>query len=340
MRVSDFDYQLPQELIAQQPLPGRDQSRLLVLDRKQPELVHTQFSQLPRFLAQGDLLVINDTRVLPARLAGRKATGGQVEILILTPEDDRRWNCLAKPARRLKPGTELSFGKDLTAAVLSVGEQGLCQLEFPRQGKEFLHAIEQLGEMPLPPYIRETLADAERYQTVYSSQPGAVAAPTAGLHFTPSLLEHVQSRGVEVARVTLHIGLDTFRPVAVENVKEHKMHSEFYQLSDQTARAINAARERGGRVVAVGTTVVRVLETLTGQDGVIAAGSGWTEIFIYPGYRFKAVDGLITNFHLPRSTLLMLVSAFAGREKILEAYKEAAELKYRFYSFGDAMLII
>ena len=340
MRVSDFDYQLPQELIAQHPLPDRDQSRLLVLDRQQQGLTHTNFLQLPRFLSAGDLLVINDTRVLPARLLGRKATGGQVEILLLTPEGNGRWSCLAKPARRLKPGAELFFGRELTAAVLSVGNQGLCRLVFSRQGKEFLETIEQLGEMPLPPYIRASLEDAERYQTVYSSCPGAVAAPTAGLHFTPSLLEEIKSQGVNVAQLTLHIGLDTFRPVAVENVQEHKMHSEFYQLSEQTAREINATKKRGGRVVAVGTTVVRVLETMTVENGVISAGNGWTDIFIYPGYRFKCVDGLVTNFHLPRSTLLMLVSAFAGREKILNAYQEAADLKYRFYSFGDAMLIV
>lgn len=340
MRVSDFDYFLPEQLIAQQPLGCRDHSRLLVLDKTRAEPIHSDFASLASFLETGDLLVLNDTRVLPARLHGKKASGGSVEVLLLTPLGDFSWSCLVKPARRVRIGTELKFGSEMRAKVTGQYPEGLRQLDFSLGGNEFMAALHRLGEMPLPPYIHRQLADPERYQTVYASNPGAVAAPTAGLHFTPALLTRLAEKGIGHVFLTLHVGLGTFRPVKAERVEEHRMHSEFYRVSPPVAAAINRTRSRGRRVVAVGTTVVRVVETLTDDGGRTASGSGWTEKFIYPGYSFRGIDAMVTNFHLPRSTLLMLVAAFAGYQRIMDAYRMAVEEKYRFYSFGDAMLII
>ncbi|MGI6364953.1 MAG: tRNA preQ1(34) S-adenosylmethionine ribosyltransferase-isomerase QueA [Bacillota bacterium] len=339
MKVSDFDFSLPQELIAQRPSQQRDHSRLLVLDRRTGSVRHKHFYDLPDLLDPGDLLVLNDTKVLPARLFARKPTGGQLELLLINPLDDKTWNCLVKPARRARPGTRLELDGGLWGEVRAEGEEGLRTITFSLGGDEFQAAIARIGEMPLPPYIQEKPADPGRYQTVYAARPGAVAAPTAGLHFTPQLFQALEARGVGRVQLTLHVGIGTFRPVSVERVEEHKMHGEYYQIDDHTAEAINAARAAGRRIVAVGTTAVRVLETAARADGTVVAGSGWTDIFIYPGYRFRAVDKLITNFHLPRSTLLMLVSAFAGREQILATYAEAVAREYRFFSFGDAMLI-
>lgn len=339
MKVSDFDYFLPQELIAQRPSQQRDHSRLLVLDRQSGTVRHRYFYDLPELLDPGDLLVLNDTKVLPARLFAQKPTGGQLELLLINPLDDKTWNCLVKPAKRARVGTQLELGGDLRGEVRAEGEEGLRTITFSLGGDEFQEAIAEIGEMPLPPYIHERPADPGRYQTVYAARPGAVAAPTAGLHFTPELFEALEAKGVGRVQLTLHVGIGTFRPVSVERVEEHKMHGEYYHIDEVAAAVINTARAAGRRIVAVGTTAVRVLETAAREDGTIVAGSGWTDIFIYPGYRFRAVDKLITNFHLPRSTLLMLVSAFAGRELILAAYEEAVARKYRFFSFGDAMLI-
>ncbi|MGI9952661.1 tRNA preQ1(34) S-adenosylmethionine ribosyltransferase-isomerase QueA [Moorellaceae bacterium AZ2] len=341
MRVEEFDYYLPPELIAQEPVEPRDASRLLVLHRQDGRLEHRRFYDLPRYLEKGDILVLNDTRVIPARLFGRKAgTGGRVEVLLLNPLGGDRWETLVRPGRRVPPGTQLIFGEgELEARVLASTAEGGRVLKFAYQGS-WEDLLAKLGQVPLPPYIHRELPDPERYQTVYARHPGSAAAPTAGLHFTPRLLEKIREKGVEVAHILLHVGLGTFRPVKEEIVEKHRMHAEYYIVLPETAEAINNARARGGRVVAVGTTVVRTLETVATRDGLICPGEGYTDLFIYPGYHFKAVDCLITNFHLPRSTLLMLVSAFAGREKILQAYRVAVEEGYRFFSFGDAMLIL
>lgn len=344
MDVSLYHFDLPKELIAQTPVANRSSSRLMVVDRTTGAITHTRFPQLLDYLQAGDVLVLNDSRVRPARLIGTKAeTGAKIELLLLRPFGDERWETLVKPARRVKEGTVIIFGEGQLRAIAEekteVAGGWVFRLEYEANDVEALFA--QLGEMPLPPYIHEQLDDPERYQTVFSRVIGSAAAPTAGLHFTPDLLEQIRQKGVEIAFVTLHVGLGTFRPVTVERVEEHQMHSEYYEVSEETARLIRQAKERGDRVIAVGTTSVRTLETVAGRfAGSIEACSGWTDIFIYPGYRFQVVDGLLTNFHLPQSTLLMLVSAFASREKILAAYGEAVREKYRFFSFGDAMLII
>ncbi|MGE5509189.1 MAG: tRNA preQ1(34) S-adenosylmethionine ribosyltransferase-isomerase QueA [Chitinophagales bacterium] len=342
MRVADFDYELPPELIAQTPAEPRDSSRLLVLDRRTGAVEHRHFYDLPRFLSAGDLLVTNDTRVIRARLFGRKAEGGgKVEVFLLRPLSGSEWEALVRPGRRVRRGTALVFGEgELTAQVTGEGPAGKRTVRFAGAG-DLRATLDRLGQVPLPPYITTPLSDGERYQTVYAEREGSVAAPTAGLHFTPELLERLAAQGVGRASVTLHVGLGTFRPVEVEEVEAHEMHSEYYEVSAETAERIRAARRSGGRVVAVGTTSCRTLETVAALGGgEMVAGSGWTDIFIYPGYRFRAIDALVTNFHLPRSTLLMLVSAFAGRELIFRAYEEAIRERYRFYSFGDAMLIL
>ncbi|OIQ59686.1 tRNA preQ1(34) S-adenosylmethionine ribosyltransferase-isomerase QueA [Neomoorella thermoacetica] len=342
MRIEEFDYELPPGQIAQQPVEPRDASRLLVLHRKGGFLEHRHFYDLPRYLHPGDVLVVNETKVIPARLWGYRAgTGAKIEVLLLTRQEGDTWETLVRPGRRVPVGAELIFGGgELQARVKGVTPAGGRIMEFSYQEGPWEALLERLGEMPLPPYIKEKPADPGRYQTVYAREEGSAAAPTAGLHFTPRLLKELREQGVEIASILLHVGLGTFRPVKVENIQEHVMHAEYYAVTPAAAATINAARARGHRVVAVGTTVVRTLETVATADGVIHAGSGWTDIFIYPGYRFKAIDCLITNFHLPRSTLLMLVSAFAGREKILDAYRVAVREGYRFYSFGDAMLIL
>ena len=340
MKKSDFYYELPEELIAQTPLEKRDSSRLLHLDKMTGEMEHRHFYDLPEYLRPGDCLVVNDTRVLPARLLGCRKTGGSVELVLLRDLGEGRWECLSRPGRKTKPGTELFFGDgELTATVEAVAEGGNRIVQFHYQGI-FLEVLERLGKMPLPPYIKEELQDAERYQTVYSRELGSAAAPTAGLHFTPELLRQIEEMGVKVCSVTLHVGLGTFRPVKEEEIEDHEMHSEFCVISPETAETINAVKRSGGRVIAVGTTSCRTLESFAAEDGTIAPGSRWTDIFIYPGYRFKCIDGLVTNFHLPESTLVMLVSALAGREHILRAYETAVQMRYRFFSFGDAMLII
>ncbi len=340
LKTEDFWYDLPEELIAQTPLEKRDSSRLLVLDRQTGETCHKHFYDIYDYLQPGDCLVMNDSRVLPARLLGRRPSGGAVELLLLRDMGDKKWECLAKPGRKLQPGQEVIFGNgELTATILEVLEDGNRLVEFHFEGI-FLEVLERLGKMPLPPYIKAQLQDQERYQTVYSREVGSAAAPTAGLHFTQELLNKLREKGVSLAFVTLHVGLGTFRPVKVENINDHHMHSELCILPEETAEILNKTRQAGGRIICVGTTSCRTLESLACEDGTFIAGSKWTEIFIYPGYRFRAMDGLITNFHLPESTLVMLVSAFAGREKVLRAYSEAVEEKYRFFSFGDAMLII
>lgn len=340
MKTSDFNYDLPQELIAQTPLERRDGSRLMTLNRETGEISHRHFFDLPEFLKPGDTLVLNDSRVLPARLYGkRNPTGGAVELLLLKEHTDGSWECLARPGRKLKPGEEVIFGDgELTATILEDLGEGKKRVEFHFEGI-FLEVLERLGKMPLPPYIKEELSNGERYQTVYSKVVGSAAAPTAGLHFTPELLEKIKRMGVNIAYVTLHVGLGTFRPVAVEDVQSHHMHSEFCMISAETAEILNNTRKNGGRIVCVGTTSCRTLESFANEDGTFVEKSGWTEIFIYPGYRFKAMDALVTNFHLPESTLLMLVSAFAGKEHVMAAYEEAVKEKYRFFSFGDAMFI-
>ncbi|SEN35303.1 tRNA preQ1(34) S-adenosylmethionine ribosyltransferase-isomerase QueA [Lihuaxuella thermophila] len=344
MEVSLYDFDLPKELIAQTPITDRAASRLMVLNRRTGEVVHTRFSQILEHLKPGDVLVLNDSRVRPARLIGMKeGTGANIELLLLKPLGEDRWEALVKPAKRVKEGTVILFGDGQLKAVAEeqteVAGGRVFRLEYEADDVEKL--FEQLGQMPLPPYIHEQLDDPERYQTVFSRVVGSAAAPTAGLHFTEELLERIRQKGVETAFITLHVGLGTFRPVTVEHVEEHQMHAEYYEVGEETAGIIRRAKERGGRVIAVGTTSVRTLETVANQfDGEIRASSGWTDIFIYPGYTFRAVDGLITNFHLPKSTLLMLVSAFASREHILAAYQEAVRERYRFFSFGDAMLII
>ena len=339
MKTHDFWYDLPEELIAQTPLQQRDSSRLLVLGRESGEIKHRHFYDIVEYLKPGDCLVMNNSRVLPARLLGHRPTGGAVEVLLLRDLGDKRWECLVKPGRKMQLGHEVIFGNgELRGKVAEVLDTGNRIVEFEYQGI-FLEVLESLGKMPLPPYIKEELADQERYQTVYSKAVGSAAAPTAGLHFTTELLEKIREKGVATAFVTLHVGLGTFRPVKAEDISEHHMHSELCMLSRETADILNATRKNGGRIICVGTTSCRTLESLVNEDGSFEAKSKWTEIFIYPGYRFKAMDGLITNFHLPESTLLMLVSAFSSREKIMAAYREAVKERYRFFSFGDAMFI-
>lgn len=334
-----FDYELPKEFIAQTPVEPRDHSRLLVYNRQTDSIQHRNFYNLPEYLRAGDVLVINETRVLPARLMGRRETGGIIELLLLNRREKDIWETLARPGRRIRPGERLIFSEKLSADVLQILEDGGRLIRFNYEGI-FEEILDELGQMPLPPYITERLEDKERYQTVYSKENGSAAAPTAGLHFTPELLEVIKGMGVKIIPVLLHVGLGTFRPVKVADVAQHKMHSEYYSVSAQAAQSINEAKVAGGRIFSVGTTSTRVLETACGEDGLIKAQSGWTDIFIYPGYKFKCVDCLITNFHLPQSTLLMLVSALCSREKILEIYEEAKQEKYRFFSFGDAMLIL
>ena len=339
MKKSDFYFDLPEELIAQTPLQRRDGSRLLLLDKLTGELEHRHFYDLPDLLEEGDCLVLNDSRVLPARLLGTRATGGGVELVLLRDLGDGRWECLSRPGKKTRPGTELSFGDgELTATVEEVVEGGNRIVRFHYQGI-FLEVLERLGKMPLPPYIKEELQDAERYQTVYSRELGSAAAPTAGLHFTQELLDKISAKGVKICYVTLHVGLGTFRPVKEDEIEDHDMHSEFCIVPEETARIVTETKKDGGRVIAVGTTSCRTLESFAQEDGTLPAGSRWTNIFIYPGYRFKCIDALITNFHLPESTLIMLVSALAGREQVLRAYQIAVKERYRFFSFGDAMFI-
>ena len=339
MKTSDFDFQLPEELIAQTPLERRDASRLLTLDKATGSVEHHHFYDLPRFLKSGDCLVLNNSRVLPARLIGHRPTGGVCEVLLLVDKGGDLWECLVRPGRKLKPGARVIFGDgQLTAAIEAELEDGKRAVRFHYQGI-FLEILEQLGRMPLPPYIKAELQDQERYQTVYSKVVGSAAAPTAGLHFTPELLEQVREMGVNVCYVTLHVGLGTFRPVKAEDIQDHEMHSEFCMISQETADTINKTKKNGGRVICVGTTSCRTIESFAAEDGTMSERSGWTNIFIYPGYQFKVLDALITNFHLPQSTLIMLVSALAGREHVLAAYEEAVRERYRFFSFGDAMFI-
>ena len=340
LKTKDFWYHLPEELIAQTPLQQRDSSRLLVLDKQTGKVAHRHFYDILEYLQPGDCLVMNDSRVLPARLLGNRPTGGAVELLLLRDLGDRRWECLAKPGRKLQKGQQVIFGDGkLTATIVNICEDGNRIVEFHYEGI-FLEVLEALGKMPLPPYIKAELQDQERYQTVYSKELGSAAAPTAGLHFTNELLEKIRAKGVKTAFVTLHVGLGTFRPVKAEEITQHHMHSELCMISEQTAKILNETKAEGGRVICVGTTSCRTLESLVNEDGSFMAKSRWTDIFIYPGYTFKAMDGLITNFHLPESTLVMLVSAFAGRENVLSAYEEAVKEKYRFFSFGDAMCIL
>ena len=339
MNKSDFDFYLPEELIAQTPLEKRDASRLLHLDKQTGEIEHKHFYDIKQYLHAGDCLVLNNSRVLPARLIGSRPTGGAVELVLLKDIGDNRWECLSRPGRKTKPGQELIFGNsELTAVVQEVTLGGNRIVKFSYEGI-FLEILERLGKMPLPPYIKEELQDSERYQTVYSKELGSAAAPTAGLHFTKELLAEIADMGVKICYVTLHVGLGTFRPVKADKIEDHEMHSEFCIVPDETAETVNAVKRAGGRVIAVGTTSCRTLESFTTQDGTLQATSGWTNIFIYPGYKFKCIDALITNFHLPESTLIMLVSALAGRENILNAYNTAVKEQYRFFSFGDAMFI-
>lgn len=341
MKTSDFNFDLPQELIAQDPLADRSSSRLLVLNKKTGKTEHHIFREIIDYLNPGDCLVINDTKVIPARLYGSKVgTDARIEVLLLKRKENDTWETLVKPGKKAKPGTRISFGDGLlTGEVVDVVEEGNRLIRFTYDGI-FEEILDQLGQMPLPPYITHQLKDKNRYQTVYAMHDGSAAAPTAGLHFTPELLEQIREKGVRIARVTLHVGLGTFRPVKVEDVTEHHMHSEFYMVDESQAKLINDTKALGGRVISVGTTSCRTLESASDENGVVRAGSGWTDIFIYPGYQFKVIDSLITNFHLPESTLLMLVSALAGKENIMRAYETAVKEKYRFFSFGDAMFIV
>lgn len=341
LKLTDFYYELPQELIAQDPLVDRSSSRLLVFHKDTKEMEHKIFKDITDYLKPGDCLVINDTKVIPARLIGEKEeTGAKIELLLLKRISDTKWETLVKPGKKAKVGTKISFGNGLLkATVVDVLEEGNRLIEFEFEGI-FEEILDELGQMPLPPYITHQLQDKTRYQTVYAKHEGSAAAPTAGLHFTNELLEKVKEMGVSIAHVTLHVGLGTFRPVKVENVLEHHMHSEYYCIEEADATLINDTKKKGGRVISVGTTSTRTLESVADENGRIHAGSGWTDIFIYPGYEFKVIDGLITNFHLPESTLLMLVSAFADRESIMKVYETAVKEKYRFFSFGDAMLLI
>lgn len=344
MLVDEFDFELPERLIAQTPLPDRAASRLLALNRATGETEHARFGDIVRYLRAGDVLVLNDTRVIPARLIGvKRGTGARAEFLLLKPLGGDRWEALVRPGKRLRPGAVVDFGAEpgqpplLSGHIEDEGEAGLRTIRFEYRGI-FQELLDRLGSMPLPPYIKAKLEDKERYQTVYAVHPGSAAAPTAGLHFTPELLEEIAAAGVETVFVTLHVGLGTFRPVTAERVEEHRMHAEFYRIGSEAAERINEAKRRGGRVIAVGTTSCRALESAA-EEGRVRPGDGWTDIFIYPGYRFRIIDALLTNFHLPKSTLLMLVSAFAGKDRILRAYREAIEREYRFFSFGDAMFI-
>lgn len=341
MKTQDFYFDLPQELIAQTPIEKRDSSRLLVLPKEEGDVSHRHFFDLTEYLHPGDCLILNDSRVLPARLLGQRLPGGGAcEVLLLIDRGENVWECLVRPGKRLRCGARVSFGDGaLTGEIVDELPDGNRLVKFDYEGI-FLEVLDSLGKMPLPPYIKAELQDRERYQTVYSRVVGSAAAPTAGLHFTPELLEKVQAMGVNLGYVTLHVGLGTFRPVKEENILDHDMHSEYCVIPPETAELINRTKANGGRVICVGTTSCRTIESWAGEDGHMEPSAGWTKIFIYPGYRFKVLDGLITNFHLPESTLLMLVSALAGRERVLEAYKEAVEEKYRFFSFGDAMLII
>lgn len=342
MKTSDFYYELPPELIAQTPLEQRDGSRLMRLNKETGEIGHYHFFDLPGFLKPGDCLVLNDSRVLPARLLGHRVpSGGAVEILLLVDRGNKKWECLVRPGRKLHPGQKVSFGDGtlLTAEILEELPGGNRIVSFHYDGI-FLEILEQLGKMPLPPYIKEELNDPGRYQTVYSKEAGSAAAPTAGLHFTKELLKRIEDMGVKVCYVTLHVGLGTFRPIKEEDPLEHEMHSEYCVISAETADIVNQTKREGGRVICVGTTSCRTLESWAGEEGHLKESAGWTNIYIYPGYRFKVLDGLVTNFHLPESTLIMLVSALAGREHILSAYEEAVKEQYRFFSFGDAMLIV
>ncbi|MFR5602309.1 MAG: tRNA preQ1(34) S-adenosylmethionine ribosyltransferase-isomerase QueA [Lachnospiraceae bacterium] len=340
MNVKDFYFDLPEELIAQDPLEDRSSSRLLVLDKETGEVEHRGFRDILSYLNPGDCLVINDTKVIPARLFGSKeGTEAKIEVLLLKRREHDIWEVLVKPGKKAKPGTVIWFGDGLLkATVLDIVEEGNRLIQFSYQGI-FEEILDQLGQMPLPPYITHQLQDKNRYQTVYAKHDGSAAAPTAGLHFTKELLQEIEEKGIRIARVTLHVGLGTFRPVKVDDILDHHMHSEFYMVDEEAARIVNETRRQGGRVICVGTTSCRTIESAAGEDGCLKAGSGWTEIFIYPGYQFKLLDALITNFHLPESTLVMLVSALAGREHVLNAYEEAIRERYRFFSFGDAMFI-
>lgn len=339
MKTADFDFELPEELIAQTPLERRDASRLLTLNKQTGQTGHYHFYDILDMLQPGDCLVLNNSRVLPARLIGRRETGGACEVLLLIDRGENVWECLVRPGRKLKPGAKVVFGDgELTGEVMAEVEGGNRLVRFSYQGI-FLEVLERLGRMPLPPYIKAELQESERYQTVYSKITGSAAAPTAGLHFTPELMSALTEKGVKLCYVTLHVGLGTFRPVKAEEITDHEMHSEYCVIPQETADTINETKRNGGRVICVGTTSCRTIESWAGEDGTMSASAGWTSIFIYPGYRFKVLDGLITNFHLPESTLIMLVSALAGRENVLAAYHEAVEEKYRFFSFGDAMFI-
>lgn len=339
MKTSDFYFDLPEELIAQTPLEHRDSSRLLTLDKRTGETKHRHFYDLPSLLMRGDCLVLNDSRVLPARLLGHRSGGGACEILLLIDRGEKIWECLVRPGKKLRTGAKVTFGDgELSAEIVGETEGGNRLVRFNYEGI-FLEVLERLGKMPLPPYIKEELEDGERYQTVYSKVIGSAAAPTAGLHFTQDLLKQIESMGVKVCYVTLHVGLGTFRPVKADNLDEHEMHSEYCVISQETADIINETKRAGGRIICVGTTSCRTIESWANEDGTMEAKAGWTNIFIYPGYRFKVMDALITNFHLPESTLIMLVSALAGRENVLAAYAEAVQNRYRFFSFGDAMFI-
>ncbi|MCR8850095.1 tRNA preQ1(34) S-adenosylmethionine ribosyltransferase-isomerase QueA [Rossellomorea sp. SC111] len=340
MKVEDFDFHLPEELIAQTPLENRSGSRLMVLDKEDGSMDHIRFKQITEYLQEGDCLVLNDTRVLPARLYGQKEdTGANIEVLLLKQEDGDKWETLVKPAKRIRVGTEIVFGDGkLRATCVDLKDHGGRILEFRYEGI-FYEVLDELGEMPLPPYIRERLDEQDRYQTVFARERGSAAAPTAGLHFTEELLDELKEKGVHIAFITLHVGLGTFRPVSVETIEDHDMHAEFYQVSEGTARLLNEVRANGGKIITVGTTSTRTLESIASKHGTFVEENGWTNIFIYPGYEFKGIDGLITNFHLPKSTLIMLVSAFAGQDNVMHAYETAVKEKYRFFSFGDAMLI-
>ncbi len=340
MKTAEFDFYLPEELIAQTPLQKRDESRLMVLDKTTGEIEHKYFYNMIDYLNEGDCLVLNNTRVLPARLFGEKVgTGGKMEFLLLKQTQLNTWEVLVKPGKRAKIGSCFTFGDgSLQAEVIGIGEEGSRIVEFKYEGV-FEAVLDKLGKMPLPPYITEELEEQERYQTVFSKHQGSAAAPTAGLHFTNELLEKIKEKGIKVLFITLHVGLGTFRPVKVENILEHKMHEEYYMIEEETAKEINAVKEKGGRVLAVGTTCCRTLESAATPEGLVKAGNGWTDIFIYPGYQYKVIDRLITNFHLPESTLIMLVAALVGKENVMKAYEVAVQEKYRFFSFGDAMLI-
>ena len=340
MNVSDFYFDLPEELIAQDPLEDRASSRLLVLDKESGDVKHRHFRDVLKYLKKGDCLVLNDTKVIPARLFGTKVgTDAKIEVLLLKRKSDNVWETLVKPGKKMREGAEVSFGDGLLKGrVVGVVDEGNRLIQFEYDGI-FEEILDQLGQMPLPPYITHQLQDKNRYQTVYAKHDGSAAAPTAGLHFTKELLEEIEAMGVKIAHVTLHVGLGTFRPVKVETIEEHHMHSEFYIVEEEEAKKINDTKKEGGRVICVGTTSCRTLESATGEDGILKAGSGWTQIFIYPGYKFKILDCLITNFHLPESTLVMLVSALAGKERVMAAYEEAVKERYRFFSFGDAMFV-